>query len=199
MPVMSSAMTPLGSKMPTFNLPDVISGRILDSASLDPGKPVLVVFVAAHCPYTRQIAPGIQKLVRGYRDRLNMVAICANDIAQVPEDSPAGLRRLAKELEWTEPFLYNEGQDVARVFGAECTPECFLYDASRTLVYRGEIDDSRPASGLRAFVAKAPSAAPVRAALDALLSGRPIDPNQRPGMGCNIKWRAVAGVPPARM
>ena len=192
MAMTSSAMAPLGTKMPAFSLPDVVSGRTVTSDAMDPDKPVLVLFICAHCPFTRHIAPAVRLLSRSYHDKVNLVAISANDITQVPEDSPEGLKRLAKELEWTAPFCYNESQDVARAFGAACSPECFLYDRSRTLVYRGEIDESRPGGGLKALLAKAPSGAPVRAALDAVLNGARVDPNQRPGVGCNIKWRAAA-------
>jgi peroxiredoxin len=185
-------MVPLGTKMPTFSLPDVVSGRTLTADALDAGKPVLVLFICVHCPFTRHLAPAVRQLFRQYRDRVNLLAISANDIAQVPEDSPDGLKRLAKELEWTAPFLYDESQDVARAFGAECSPECFLYDGARQLVYRGEIDESRPATGIKAMFAKEPSGAPVRAALDALLDGKPVDANQRPGVGCNVKWRVAS-------
>jgi peroxiredoxin len=197
MPLTNSGMVPLGTKMPTFSLPDVVSGRAITADALDPEKPVLVLFICVHCPFTRHLAPAIRGLSRQYRDRVNLLAISANDIAQVPEDSPEGLARLAKELDWTQPFLYDESQDVARAFGAECSPECFLYDRNRQLVYRGEVDESRPPTGVKALFAKEPTGAPIRAALDALLSGKAIDPNQRPGTGCNVKWRpasrAVAG------
>jgi len=192
MPMTNSAMTPLGTTMPAFALPDVISGRTVTSEALAPGKPTLVLFICNHCPFSRHIAPGIRQLIRGYRGRVNLIAISANDATQVPEDSPDGLRTFAKTVDWTEPFLYDETQDVARAFGAACSPECFLYDSSRKLVYRGEIDDSRPVTGLKALMAKAPTAAPIRAALDALLNGQAINANQRPGMGCNIKWRVAA-------
>jgi thiol-disulfide isomerase/thioredoxin len=198
MPLMSSTMMPLGSTLPSFNLPDVVSGRAFASETLDGNKPVLVLFAAAHCPFTQQLAPAIKQLARSYRDRVSLVAICANDIAQVPADSPDGLRRLARDLEWTEPFCYDESQVVARTFGAVCTPECFLYDRSHRLVYRGQVDENPP-SGFKAMLAKAPSGAPVRAALDAVLNGAPIDANQRPGSGCNIKWRAAAGAVAGRM
>jgi peroxiredoxin len=189
MPVMNSAMVPLGTKMPSFSLPDVVSGRTVTAESLDPTKPVLVLFICAHCPFTRHIGPAVRLLSRTYRDRVNLLAISANDITQVPEDSPEGLKRLASELDWPQPFLYDESQNVARAFGAECSPECYLYDRSRQLVYRGQIDESRPATGLKTLFAKEPNGAPVRAALDALLSGQAISPDQKPGTGCNIKWR----------
>lgn len=194
MPLTNSAMMPLGGTLPDFTLPDVVSGRTLSTSSLDPQKPVLVLFICVHCPFTRHLAPAIRALARDYGPRVNLFALSANDISQVPEDSPEGLRRLAQELDWNAPFFYDESQAVARAFGAACTPECFLYDRSRQLVYRGQVDESRPPSGLKALIAKAPSGAPVRAALDALLEGRPISADQKPGMGCNIKWRASAHV-----
>jgi len=189
MPVMNSAMVPLGTAMPTFSLPDVVSGRTFSSEGMDPQKPVLVLFICVHCPFTQHLAPAVKNLSRLYGDRVNLLALSANDISQVPEDSPAGLKRLAQQLEWTHPFCYDESQDVARAFGAACSPECFLYDASRKLVYRGEVDESRPGGALKSMFGKQPTGAPVRAALDALLNGGRIEPNQRPGIGCNIKWR----------
>lgn len=197
MPVTSSAMVPLGRKIPGFCLPDVISGQMVSSDAFDPAKPVLVLFIAPHCPFTRNLTSAIRGLIRDYRERIDILAICANDVAQVPEDSREGLKRLAAAVELTGPFLYDEGQGIARAFGATCTPECFLYDRERTLVYRGQIDESRATGRLNALFAKAhlakePNAAPVRGAIDALFGGMPIDQSQRPGMGCNIKWRSIA-------
>lgn len=186
MPMQQSAMVPLGTHMPTFALPDVVSGRTMSSDALDAAKPVLVLFICVHCPFTRHLEPALRNLAREYRDRVNLLAISANDPAVVPEDSPEGLKRLAVALDLQAPFLFDESQTTARAFKAECTPECYLYDQSRTLVYRGQIDGTRPGGSAP------PTAAPLRAALDAVLSGAPVDPTQRPGMGCNIKWSAGA-------
>lgn len=186
MPMKESTMVPLGTPMPAFTLPDVVSGRTIASDALDPARPVLVLFICVHCPFTQYLVPAIRTLARDYRDRVNLLAISANDPAIVPEDSPEGLKRLAASLEFGAPFCFDESQDIARAFGAACTPECYLYDAQRMLVYRGQIDASRPGNPVK------PSAAPIRAALDALLEGHPIDANQRPGLGCNIKWRPRA-------
>jgi hypothetical protein len=180
-------MTPLGTPMPTLALPDVVSARLVTGDDLDRTKPSLVLFICVHCPFTAHLVPALRAVVRDYGSRINLLAISANDPAQVPEDAPAGLRRLAAALELTGPFLYDETGETARDFGAECTPECFLYDAERRLVYRGEIDGSRPRGPVE------PSAAPLRAALDAVLAGAAVDPQQRPGMGCNIKWRRPVG------
>jgi peroxiredoxin len=185
MPLQQSAMVPLGTKMPAFTLPDVVSGRTIASDTLDASRPVLVLFICGHCPFTRHIAPALRTLGQDYGDRVQMIAISGNDPQQVPEDSPEGLARVAREIDLKGPFLYDESQTIVRAFGAECTPECYLYDTSGHLVYRGQIDGSRPGSGT------SPTAAPLRAALDALLSGAPIDANQKPGVGCNVKWRAA--------
>ena len=197
MPLTSSAMVSLGTTIPGFHLPDVISGKMVSSDGFDPAKPVLVLFVAPHCPFTRNLTSAIRGLIRDYRERVNIVALCANDVSQVPEDSREGLKRLAAAIELNGPFLYDEGQGIARAFGATCTPECFLYDRQRKLVYRGQIDETRATGRLNALftavhLAKEPNAAPVRAALDAVFAGAQIDPQQRPGMGCNIKWRSIA-------
>jgi thiol-disulfide isomerase/thioredoxin len=187
MAVTSSAMVSLGTKLPGFSLPDVTSGRMVSSDGLDPASPVLVLFIAPHCPFTRSLASAIRGLVRDYRERVNIVALGANDVSQVPEDSREGLKQLAAAVELTGRFLYDEGQGIARAFGATCTPECFLYDRDRRLVYRGQIEESRMPGRLHALftaahLAKEPNAPPVRTALDALLAGRPINPKQRPGM-----------------
>ena len=197
MAVTSSAMVTLGTKLPGFSLPDVISGQLVSSHALDPARPVLVLFLAPHCPFTRNLTSTVRGLIRDYRERVNIVAIGANDVSQVPEDSREGLTRLAAAVELTGRFLYDEGQGIARAFGATCTPECFLYDREHVLVYRGQIEESRMPGRLNALftaahLAKEPNAPPVRTALDALLAGRPINPRQRPGMGCNIKWRSTA-------
>lgn len=185
MPLTSSTMVPLGTTMPAFALPDVVSGRIVDSASFDPATPVLVLFICAHCPFTRNVAPAIARVVRDYRDRVTVVAISANDPSQVPQDSPQGLKQLASAFDFQDPFCFDESGAVARAFGAECTPESFLYDSARRLVYRGEIADSRAPAGTS-------TAVPLWNALDALLNGRAVSPEQRPGLGCNIKWRIPA-------
>jgi peroxiredoxin len=185
MPLQQSTMVPLGTPMPAFTLPDVTTARTISSATLDSAKPVLVLFICAHCPFTRQIGPAIRTIARDFRDRVNLVAISANDPAQVPQDAPDGLKRLAEALDLGAPFLFDADQTVASAFGAECTPECFLFDGARRLVYRGEIESTRPDR------AAATSGAPLRAALDALLAGTPISSQQQPGVGCNIKWRAT--------
>jgi peroxiredoxin len=190
-------MVPLGSKMPGFSLPDVVSDRMVSSESMDPAKPVLVLFIAAHCPFTRNIVSAIRGLVKDYRDRVTIIALSANDVTQVPEDSREGLKRLAEAIDLRAPFLYDEGQGIARAFGATCTPECFLYDRQRQLVYRGQIEEGRQTGRLNALFAaahltKEPNAAALRAALDALFSGAAVNPSQRPGTGCNIKWRSIA-------
>ena len=119
-------MVSLGTSIPGFNLPDVISGQMVSSDGFDPARPVLVLFIAPHCPFTRNLTSAIRGLIRDYRDRVSIVALCANDVAQVPEDSREGLKRLAAAVELTGPFLHDEGQGIARAFGATCTPECFL-------------------------------------------------------------------------
>ena len=197
MPVTSSAMVSLGTKIPGFSLPDMTSGQMVSSDALDPAKPVLVLFIAPHCPFTGNLTSAIRGVIRDYRDRVSMIALCANDVVQVPEDSREGLKRLTAAVELSGPFLYDEGQGIARAFGATCTPECFLYDRQRKLVYRGQIDETRATGRLSALfsathLAKERDGAPIRAALDALLAGTPIDSSQRPGMGCNIKWRSIA-------
>ena len=183
MAVTSSTLA-LGTPLPTFRLPDTLTG--VEVASEDfTGKALVVTFICNHCPYVLHI---LDALVQFGRDALEqgvpMVAISSNDIATYPADAPPLMKALAEERKFPFPYLFDESQDVARAFGAECTPEFFLFDATLRLVYRGQFDSSRPSKDV------APTGEDLRAALTALVTGQAPASEQRQSIGCSIKWRA---------
>jgi hypothetical protein len=143
------------------------------------------MFICRHCPFVIHVQAELARLGVDYRGRgLGIVAISANDVATHPDDAPEHLAAMAKELGFTFPFCFDESQDVAKSYQAACTPDFFLFNEERALVYRGQLDDSRPESGIPV------TGRDLRAAIDAVLSGRPVDADQRPSIGCNIKWKA---------
>jgi thiol-disulfide isomerase/thioredoxin len=178
-----STMLPLGTRMPGFFLTDVVSGRIVTDADFADRKALLVVFLSNHCPFVRHILPEIGRIGRDYLPRgVGMLAINANDIARYPDDAPAHMKELARREGWEFPFLFDDTQEVAKAFRAACTPDFFLFDAGRELVYRGQLDASRPGRG-------EPTGRDLRAALEAVLEGLPAPRHQVPSVGCNIKWK----------
>ncbi len=177
-------MLALGTPMPAFELPDAVSGKILSSETYAVGKPVLVMFICPHCPYVKHIQSGIGVMSKDYSSgSLGIVAISSNDVAQYPDDSPEGLRNMARELGYDFPYCYDESQEAAKAYRAACTPDFFLFDRNRKLVYRGQFDSSRPKNDVPV------TGADLRAAIDAVLAGRPVPQEQRPSIGCNIKWK----------
>ncbi len=178
-----SVMLPLGTAAPAFHLPDVADGRSKSLADLAPGRPVLVVFLCAHCPYVLHVAPELARIARDYAGRpVAIVAITSNDIVQYPQDAPEPTARFAAEQGFTFPVLFDESQSVAHAYSAACTPDWFLFDADHRLFYRGQLDDTRPGRGTA-------HGAELRAALEAVLAGAPAPDPQRPSIGCNIKWK----------
>ena len=179
-----SAMIALGVRAPDFDLPDVVSGRRVSLASFSGRKALLVMFICRHCPYVQHVQLELARLGRDYAGKnLGIVAISSNDAKNYPEDAPASLKEMAGELGFNFPFCYDESQEVAKKYSAACTPDFFLFDDERKLVYRGQLDDSRPGNN------KPLNGKDLRAALDALLSNRPVDSKQKPSIGCNIKWK----------
>lgn len=180
----SSTMLALGTKAPDFKLPDVVSGRTVSLGTFADRKALLVMFICRHCPYVRHVQDALVRLAADYQGRgVGIVAISANDAAAYPDDAPDSLKAWARDLGLTFPLCYDESQDVAKAYTAACTPDFFVFDHARTLAYRGQLDDSRPDSG------RPVTGRDLRAAIDALLAGRPISADQRPSIGCNIKWR----------
>jgi peroxiredoxin len=177
-----STMLDLGTTLPAFRLRD-INGRAVTSNDFGASKGLLVAFICPHCPYVRHVRGEFSRLASDVQKRgLSVIAINSNDVTAFPDDSPEGMRKEAAEVGYTFPYLVDDMQDVAKAFRAACTPDFFLFDSQRRLVYRGQFDDSRPNSPVPV------TGKDLRAAVDALLAGQPVSPEQRPSMGCNIKW-----------
>src|SRR5262245_5871318 len=178
-----STMLPLGTKAPAFSLPDT-AGKTISLEDYR-GKPaLLVMFICNHCPFVKHIRSGLAQLGKDYQSKgVGIIAISANDAGAFPDDSPTKMVVEAREAGYTFPYLYDESQAAAKAYQAACTPDFFLFDAKRRLVYRGQLDDSRPKNGLPV------TGADLRAAIDAVLAGKPVPPDQKPSIGCNIKWK----------
>ncbi len=179
-----SAMFALGTPAPDFALPDT-EGRTVSRKDFA-GKPLLVAFLCNHCPYVKHVANDLAALARTYQGKgIGVVGISSNDVANYPDDSPAHMKAEARQRGYTFPYLYDESQAVARAYRAECTPDFFLFDMAHRLVYRGQMDDSRPKNG------KPVTGADLTRAVDNLLAGKPQAELQVPSMGCNIKWKGA--------
>ena len=177
-------MLELGTLAPAFKLPDVVSGKTLGLNDVAAGQPVLVMFLSRHCPYVQHVKKELAKLSQDYRGKaIGVVAIASNYVPEYPQDAPDSLREFALEEGFAFPICFDESQQVAKEYKAACTPDFFLFDAERRLAYRGQLDGSRPNSGIPV------TGADLRAAMDAVLAGHAPSPEQRPSLGCNIKWR----------
>jgi len=178
-----STMLPLGTTAPDFQLPDT-NGKTVSRAEFKDHPALLVVFMCNHCPYVKHLRAGLAQLARDYLPRnAAIVGINANDVANYPEDSPAKMAAEIKAAGYLFPYLYDEKQAVAKAYRAACTPDFFLFDRGRRLVYRGQFDSSRPGNGIPV------TGKDLRAALDAVLAGKPTSEFQVPSIGCNIKWK----------
>jgi thiol-disulfide isomerase/thioredoxin len=182
-------MLPLGTKLPPLKLTDAATGRLVDASALARGKKgLLVAFICNHCPYVQHIRAELVKVAHQALDQgFAVVAVNSNDAISHPEDGPSAMKGLALGEGWRFPFVFDETQEVARAFQAACTPDLFVFDAEQRLQYRGQFDDSRPS--LKTPV----TGASLRAALSALSEGRFPSTEQKPSVGCNIKWRAGTG------
>jgi peroxiredoxin len=179
-----STMLPLGTTAPDFRLPDT-NGKTVSLADFKDKPALLVLFICNHCPYVKHIRTGLAQLARDYLPRgVAIVGINSNDVTNHPDDSPAKMKEEIKSAGYLFPYLYDETQAVAKTYRAACTPDIYLFDKDRKLVYRGQFDDSRPGNGIPV------TGKDLRAALDAMLEGRPVPANQKASMGCNIKWKA---------
>jgi peroxiredoxin len=180
----ASTMKKLGTPAPDFRLLNV-DGRMTGLHDFDDQPALLVIFMCNHCPFVKHVADGIAQLASDYLPRgVAIVGINSNDAATHPNDSPEQMVHEAEQRGYPFPYLYDETQEVAKAYGAACTPDFFLYDKSRKLVYRGQLDGSRPGNNVPV------TGADLRAALDAVLAGRPLPEKQTPSIGCNIKWRS---------
>jgi thiol-disulfide isomerase/thioredoxin len=186
-----STMVQLGTVAPAFELVDVVSGKAIgrdDVGALGEGRGLLVMFICVHCPYVKHVEQELARIGADYAGRIGIAAISSNDVAAYPEDGPGQMKAQAERLGFRFPYLFDETQEVARSYEAACTPDFFLFDDAMKLVYRGQLDDSRPRRG--DFGNDIPvTGRDLRSAIDAVLAGKRPDTNQRTSLGCNIKWR----------
>jgi peroxiredoxin len=174
----------LGIATPDFALPDVTTGETITLADFAGKKALLVMFICRHCPYVKHVQKQLAQIGTDYAPKsVGIVAISSNDAVAYPDDAPPRLREMAAELGFTFPFCFDESQDVAKAYRAVCTPEFFLFDENRHLVYHGQLDGIRPRGDIPA------TGEDLRRAIDQVLNGQPVSPDQKPGIGCSIKWR----------
>jgi peroxiredoxin len=184
MALTASTMLELGTSAPDFALVDVVSRQTISLATFTEQSALLVMFICRHCPFVKHVQEELAALGQDFqRKGLGIVAISSNDAVNYPEDTPDKLRDMALTLGFTFPFCYDETQEVAKAYSAACTPDFFLFDRDRHVVYRGQLDDSRPSNGLPV------TGADLRAAIEATLSNQPISTEKKPSIGCNIKWK----------
>lgn len=175
-------MLELGTALPPFRLRD-LEGKAVTSNDFVRARGLVVAFICPHCPFVRHVRAEFARQAREYQQQgLAVLAINSNDVTAFPDDSPDGMRQEVREVGYTFPYLYDDTQDVAKAFRAACTPDFFLFDGTQRLVYRGQFDDSRPNSPVPV------TGKDLKAAVEALLGGRPVPSEQKPSMGCNIKW-----------
>lgn len=178
-------MLALGTPAPGFSLPDVVTGKTVSLKDFEGKTALLVMFICKHCPYVIHVQQELARIGKDYAGKpVGIVAISSNDVTNYPEDSPAKMKEMAQTLGFTFPCCYDETQEVAKAYTAACTPDFFLFDSAQKLVYRGQLDETRPKNGSVAH------GGDLRAALDAVLAGSPVNPDQKPSVGCNIKWKA---------
>jgi peroxiredoxin len=179
-----SNMIPLGTKAPTFELPDTITGKYLKLSDLTSDIAIVIMFICNHCPFVKHVQHELVRLANDYISKgISFIAISSNDVSKYPADSPEKMKELAEQLGFTFPYLYDESQDVARSYDAACTPDFYIFDKNLKLVYRGQLDDSRPGNTIPV------NGLDIRNALNQILKGEPVNEMQKPSIGCNIKWK----------
>ncbi len=179
-----SNMLPLGTLAPEFTLPDTVSGKTLDLQKLTGEKATVIMFICNHCPFVKHVNDELAKLALDYKNKgVGFIAISSNDVENYPDDRPEKMKENAKDNGFTFPYLYDETQEVAKAYDAACTPDFYVFDAGLKLVYRGQLDDSRPGNGIPV------TGSDLRAALTAVLEGKEPTSKQKPSIGCNIKWK----------
>ncbi len=178
-----STMLALGTELPEFTLRNAVDGRRVTPADYRGSVALVVMFICNHCPFVKHVLKELGRLTREYQPRgVGFVAINSNDSQAYPDDRPEKMQELALAEDWVFPFLYDGTQEVAKAFRAACTPDFFVFDEERALVYRGQLDGSRPGNSVPV------TGRDLRAALDALIAGKSVSKDQRPSLGCNIKW-----------
>ena len=179
-----SLMVALGSLAPAFALPDTVTGKRVSFNDIKGGQATVVLFICNHCPFVKHVNNELVKMANDYKSKkIGFAAISANDAVNYPEDAPEMMKKVALQLNYPFPYLYDETQETAKAYGAACTPDFFIYNRKDELVYRGQLDDSRPGNEIPV------TGNDVRRALDCLISNQPVPAEQRPGIGCNIKWK----------
>ncbi len=175
---------PLGFVAPSFSLPDTVSGNTVSLDELKSDKATVIMFICNHCPYVKHINEGLVQLANDYLSKgVAFIAISSNDVVNYPQDSPEQMKIVAERLGYPFPYLYDETQEVAKAYTAECTPDFSIFDGDLKCVYRGQLDGARPGSGVRV------TGSDIRAALDAMLANQAVSTEQVPSIGCNIKWK----------
>lgn len=183
----NSTMLPLGTKAPNFNLYDTTSTKKIELSKLSINKGVVIMFICNHCPYVIHLNPALVKVANAYEKKgITFLAISSNDVETYPQDGPLLMKKHAAEAMYPFPYLYDETQNIAKQYKAACTPDFYLFDASLTLQYRGQFDGSRPGNALPV------TGASLKDAMDHLIEGKPQSDNQKPSLGCNIKWKAAS-------
>lgn len=184
MTVVSSNMVPLNILAPSFTLENTLSGKIVSLSQLQSRNATVIVFMCNHCPFVKHIRQELINVATQYIPKgISFIAINSNDVKDYPEDSPENMKKVAEELQFPFPYLYDETQEVAKAYDAACTPDFFVFDGDLKCVYRGQFDNSRPNNGLPV------TGKDLRMALDCLLKGEPVPQDQKPSVGCNIKWK----------
>ncbi|GGI77097.1 thioredoxin family protein [Legionella impletisoli] len=179
-----STMVELGTEAPEFTLTDVISGSKISLKHYQGLHATVIMFICNHCPYVKHVNHELTRLANDYQPKgVNFIAINSNDVENYPDDSPLHMIQTAKENNYSFPYLFDETQEVARAYQAACTPDFYVFDDQLKLVYRGQLDDSRPGNTIK------PDGSSIRSALDSLLAGEPVSKDQKPSLGCNIKWK----------
>ena len=180
----ASTMLALGTAAPEIKLPDVVSNKTISLADFADAQALLVMFICQHCPFVKHVQSELARIGKDYSQQpLKIVAISANDVANYPNDSPEKLKEMAQQLDFNFPICYDESQEVSKTYTAACTPDFFLFDSTHALVYRGQLDDSRPSTDIPV------TGQDLRQAIDAVLQGKTVDSQQKPSIGCNIKWK----------
>lgn len=178
-----SNMLPLGTKAPNFQLLNSVSEENLRFNDIKGSKGTVIMFICNHCPFVKHVNPEIVRLAKAYQSQdIGFIAISSNDVENYPQDAPHLMAQTAREEGYPFPYLYDETQSVAKAYDAACTPDFYLFDENSALVYRGQLDDSRPDNGVPL------TGSDLRNAIDALLVGKPVNTVQKPSIGCNIKW-----------
>ena len=181
----ASNMLPLGTQAPEFTLLDTVSNKMLSLKQLKSTQATLIAFICNHCPFVKHIQQELVKLARDYQAKgVSIIAISSNDAVTYPQDGPSQMKINAEQQKYTFPYLYDETQQIAKAYDAACTPDFYVFDSDLKCVYRGQFDDSRPGNTIPV------TGNDLRAALDNVLTGKAVNPKQKPSMGCSIKWKA---------